>query len=299
MKDGAGGDLLPGRRRRRRRSPRSPQLEGLPRARRRGAAADRSRRRVLARAAGRFDGHKLRSVTQAGDELDKLAAARASRRMRRPTSRALIVALKEALSDAVADVRATDRLVDSAVVLAAARARAGPADAAAAAPRRPRRRRPAGAGDQSAPSADRGPRRRAPRPAAIWQQTPHCCSIWRACRTASRPPIRQASCGASPRHSPPPDATARRRDPSPLAARAGFLHRQPRQLRRHTACGAGRAGRMAAADGSAADAFLRPRNAAARCARRPRGLPHSLAHAATTWPSSRTQRPPATPCCAR
>ena len=61
----------------------------------------------------------MRSVTQGGVTC-RSCRPRASRRVRRPTSRSCCAALKAALGDAVADVRATDRLVDSAVVLAAA-----------------------------------------------------------------------------------------------------------------------------------------------------------------------------------
>ena len=59
-----------------------------------------------------FEGKKLKSVTQAADELGKDAG-------RRPISPLLLAAMKEALGEDVADVRATGRLTDSAVVLAA------------------------------------------------------------------------------------------------------------------------------------------------------------------------------------
>ncbi len=58
-----------------------------------------------------FEGKKLRSVTQAGDEIAKDADA--------PDISPLLSAFKTALGDAVSDVRATARLTDSAVVLAA------------------------------------------------------------------------------------------------------------------------------------------------------------------------------------
>jgi len=58
-----------------------------------------------------FEGKKLKSVTQAGDELGADADA--------PDVSALLAALKEALGADVSDVRATARLTDSAVVLSA------------------------------------------------------------------------------------------------------------------------------------------------------------------------------------
>jgi molecular chaperone HtpG len=63
-----------------------------------------------------FEEKKLRSVTQAAEDLAKLEAAPAEGEAADVT--ALTKALKSALDDRVADVRATDRLVDSAVVLA-------------------------------------------------------------------------------------------------------------------------------------------------------------------------------------
>jgi len=65
-----------------------------------------------------FDGKPIRSVTQGAADLAKLplggeAAGEA------PDVTALLAALKAALGEAVSDVRATDRLVESAVVLAA------------------------------------------------------------------------------------------------------------------------------------------------------------------------------------
>jgi molecular chaperone HtpG len=65
-----------------------------------------------------FDGKPMRSVTQGAADLSKLAPTEA------PAGEAadvvaLLTALKAALKDAVGEVRATDRLVDSAVVLAA------------------------------------------------------------------------------------------------------------------------------------------------------------------------------------
>ena len=58
-----------------------------------------------------FEGKKLKSVTQAGDDLGKDTDA--------PDISPLLAAMKEALGADVSDVRATARLTDSAVVLAA------------------------------------------------------------------------------------------------------------------------------------------------------------------------------------
>jgi molecular chaperone HtpG len=58
-----------------------------------------------------FEDKKLRSVTQAGDEIAQDTAL--------PDISALLGAMKSALGDEVADVKATGRLTDSAVVLAA------------------------------------------------------------------------------------------------------------------------------------------------------------------------------------
>jgi molecular chaperone HtpG len=58
-----------------------------------------------------FEGKKLKSVTQAGDELGKDGEA--------PDISALLAAIKTALGADVSDVRATARLTDSAVVLSA------------------------------------------------------------------------------------------------------------------------------------------------------------------------------------
>ncbi|MCC6719264.1 MAG: molecular chaperone HtpG [Acetobacteraceae bacterium] len=65
-----------------------------------------------------FEGKKLRSVTQGADDLAKVAPLEAPAGEAVPTE-ALIEALKAALGDAVSAVRTTERLVDSAVVLAA------------------------------------------------------------------------------------------------------------------------------------------------------------------------------------
>ena len=66
-----------------------------------------------------YDGKKLVSVTQGAADLAKIAPETAPEGEAADTD-ALIPALKTALGEAVADVRTTDRLVDSAVVLAAA-----------------------------------------------------------------------------------------------------------------------------------------------------------------------------------
>ncbi len=65
-----------------------------------------------------FEGKKLRSVTQGAEDLSKIAAEGAPEG-EAPDAAELVAALKAALGEAVSDVRATDRLVDSAVVLAA------------------------------------------------------------------------------------------------------------------------------------------------------------------------------------
>ena len=65
-----------------------------------------------------FDGKALRSITQAGDALAKHAPEAVPEGEAADLAK-LLPALKAALGDAVADVRATDRLVGSAVVLAA------------------------------------------------------------------------------------------------------------------------------------------------------------------------------------
>ena len=65
-----------------------------------------------------FDGKPIRSVTQGAADLDAIAPLEAPPGELADTA-ALLTALKEALGEAVSDVRITDRLVDSAVVLAA------------------------------------------------------------------------------------------------------------------------------------------------------------------------------------
>ncbi len=65
-----------------------------------------------------WDGKPLRSVSQGAADLSKLAPS-AEPAGEAADMTALLPALKMALGDAVADVRTTDRLVDSAVVLAA------------------------------------------------------------------------------------------------------------------------------------------------------------------------------------
>jgi len=65
-----------------------------------------------------FDGKPIRSVTQGAADLSKLPPAEAPQGEAADVT-ALLTALKAALANDVAEVRATDRLVDSAVVLAA------------------------------------------------------------------------------------------------------------------------------------------------------------------------------------
>ena len=65
-----------------------------------------------------FDGKPIRSVTQGAADLSKLPLI-AEAAGEAPDAAALVAALKTALGEAVSDVRATDRLVESAVVLAA------------------------------------------------------------------------------------------------------------------------------------------------------------------------------------
>ncbi len=64
-----------------------------------------------------FDGKPIRSVTQGAADLSKLPAPEAAGEA--VETDALVAALKSALGEAVSEVRTTDRLVDSAVVLAA------------------------------------------------------------------------------------------------------------------------------------------------------------------------------------
>jgi molecular chaperone HtpG len=65
----------------------------------------------------KFDDKPIRSVTQGAADLSKFPID--GETPEAPDVTALIAALKSALGDAVSDVRATDRLVESAVVLAA------------------------------------------------------------------------------------------------------------------------------------------------------------------------------------
>lgn len=67
-----------------------------------------------------FEGKPIRSVTQGADALGKIAPEAAPEGEAADVS-ALLPALKAALGEEVAEVRATDRLVESAVVLAAGR----------------------------------------------------------------------------------------------------------------------------------------------------------------------------------
>jgi molecular chaperone HtpG len=66
-----------------------------------------------------FDGKPIRSVTQGAADLARLAVLGEAETAVAGDVSALVSALKAALGDAVSDVRGTDRLVDSAVVLAA------------------------------------------------------------------------------------------------------------------------------------------------------------------------------------
>jgi molecular chaperone HtpG len=68
---------------------------------------------------GEWEGKKIRSVTQGAADLSKLPLENAPEGEPANVEK-LIPALKAALADAVAEIRPTDRLVDSAVVLAAA-----------------------------------------------------------------------------------------------------------------------------------------------------------------------------------
>ena len=67
---------------------------------------------------GSFEGKAIRSVTQGAVDLSNIAPEARTAGTAADRSR-LVPLLKEALKDEVSDVRATDRLVDSAVVLAA------------------------------------------------------------------------------------------------------------------------------------------------------------------------------------
>ena len=64
-----------------------------------------------------FEDKKLCSVTAGGEELSKIAPENAPEG-EAVDAEALIAAMKEAIGEAVSDVRTTDRLVDSAAVLA-------------------------------------------------------------------------------------------------------------------------------------------------------------------------------------
>jgi molecular chaperone HtpG len=96
---------------------RSPQLEGF---RARGVEVLLLPDPIDAFWPDRFDSFMdkpIRSVSQGAADLAKLPAA--ADQGEAPDVTALVAALKEALGDAVSDVRTTDRLVESAVVLAA------------------------------------------------------------------------------------------------------------------------------------------------------------------------------------
>jgi molecular chaperone HtpG len=66
-----------------------------------------------------FEGKPIRSVTQGAADLAKLPVEGEAAAEPAPDASGLTAALKSALGDAVSDVRTTDRLVESAVVLAA------------------------------------------------------------------------------------------------------------------------------------------------------------------------------------
>ena len=68
---------------------------------------------------GEWDGKKIRSVTQGAEDIAKLAPEHAPEGEPADTAK-LIEAIKAALAEGAMDVRTTDRLVESAVVLAAA-----------------------------------------------------------------------------------------------------------------------------------------------------------------------------------
>ena len=68
---------------------------------------------------GEWDGKKIRSVTQGAEDVAKLAPEHAPEGEAADATK-LIEAIKTALVEGVMDVRTTDRLVESAVVLAAA-----------------------------------------------------------------------------------------------------------------------------------------------------------------------------------
>ena len=68
---------------------------------------------------GEWDGKKIKSVTQGAEEVSKLAPETAPEGEPADTAK-LIEALMAALAEKVTEIRTTDRLVDSAVVLAAA-----------------------------------------------------------------------------------------------------------------------------------------------------------------------------------
>ena len=120
---GPGGDLHD-HRRQSRPVAKEPAARRLPRARRRGAAADRPDRRILGASVGTYKEKPFKSATRGGADLDKIAPPedkKAKQPKPEPPAKlaSLIAIFKLALGDAVKDVRSSERLTDSAVCLVA------------------------------------------------------------------------------------------------------------------------------------------------------------------------------------
>ena len=197
--------LLP-RRREHRPAEGEPEAGGGARPRRRGAAAHRSRRRVLDGDAAGLRGQapqvaepgrrRLRPGAAAGGEEGRGGAEA------KPSAvddAVTIAAVKTALGERVSDVRASQRLTDSAACLVASGA--GPdreLDRLLGAPGRPRRRQ-ADPGDQHAPRAGEGAGRRQARRRAkpTWPTSPSCCWPRRRSSTGWCPTTRRRSRGGS------------------------------------------------------------------------------------------------------
>ena len=144
-----------------------------------------------------FEGKPLRSVTQGAADLSKLdagAPSRAAAGRRRPGRGAE----GRRWATRSSDVRATDRLVDSAVVLAAGAGRPRPADAAPAAPRRARTmpRAPPVLEINPRHALIRDARGRRRRRGADRRDRPAPCSTSPACRRATCRATRPPSPGA-------------------------------------------------------------------------------------------------------
>ena len=183
-----------------------PAARRLPRARRRGIAADRPDRRILGASVGTYKEKPFKSATRGGVDLDKIAAPEDKKEPRpkpEPPAKlaSLIAIFKLALGDAVKDVRSSERLTDSAVCLVADE---GDIDMhlerllKAAPPAR--HRREAHPRTEPAPPADRAPRRlgrRDRRVGASCRNSPGCCSIRRASSRASNCPTPPPSPAAS------------------------------------------------------------------------------------------------------